>query len=1086
MAMWIRQLDVKDCAGIASASVAMQPGLNVLHGPNELGKSTLVGAIRATLLLPAGSTAAEPLRAWNVDGAPSVELTFEQEAQRVWRVLKRFGGSGSQTYLEFSRDGRAFSQEGRGREVEGLLQNILRWGIEPPGGRGGKKGMPASFITTALLGDQRDINAILDASLADDPNATGRERLTGALQALAEDPRFKQVLASVQEKFDEAFTATGRRRGGRSSPWRQLREDRFAAEQREQNTRQLVEHSESARSHVAALQQEVLAAEAEAEQATAEFKAAQAAQQQQAERAVAAKTLAAAEDELQRAQAQVRSRDEKAAAVATAEEETETLREQLTAAEQDLALVQPLAKAAGERVQQLESGDAEQSRRLREQEAQNRFLKLTQRKAELEARVAAARKIAERETAAKSIQADIEQRTKTLDEQRGLLAAAEAKTAAEQRSIEAMERERDCARYRAAAQRLGVLTKDWDAARALAKTANTLEDQANEARAKAKALNVPARAEIDELKQLDADRRVAQGKLAVGLALEFTPENTGSAEVTLDGETRTRELNAGETVRYEAERELRLAIDGVGVLQVRGGGRHLRQEAEAAADRWRKVADSLFERADVETISGLEDKRLEADELLALADEQDGEATQARVRSEHVEELEQQTVVAKAEAAQRRAAAAKRMAAGVSLDEYMEEHGDLGNEEELGQAIDALKDEVRQRESLRAQLVHEVELGIAQLDGRHQDVARAQQEILDATAQNERWREVLAEAESDQRRLDEERAQVDAEIRAIQSEATAAAEDARLALAKVTQEENAKTQARDEAKQHVQDKENALARLQGEAEAMRTAVEGLDVAGLQAARDESQALLDALPAMDDTPYDLAELGRIANEATNHATSLRHELSTAQGALSQVGGQRIEEQAAQAKEALAALARREHELEVEYGGWQLLRETLAEAEKEDATHLGDALVKPVSERMAALTNGRYSAVGIGPQLNATGIRLGDDEREFDAVSVGTREQIALLLRLGVAEALGSFVILDDHLTQSDPDRMAWIRGLLKEAAQKIQVVVMTCHPNAYLTGDAPDDVYTVDLTKCIERYPVGGLAASPEGRTGPAS
>ena len=1079
MAMWIRQLNVKDCAGIASASVAMQPGLNVLHGPNELGKSTLVRAIRTTLLSPVGSTAADPLRTWNVDRAPSVELTFEQEAQCIWRVRKRFGKSGNHTYLELSRNGREFSQAGSGKGVENQLQNILRWGIEPPGGKGGRRGMPASFITTALLGNQRNIDAVLDASLANDPNASGLEHLTDALQVLAKDPRFKQVQASVQERFNEAFTRKGDKKTAKSAPWSALSVDVGEAERRLQDIQQLVEHSESARSRVAELQQEVLEAEAAAGQATGEFKAAQEAQRQQAERAVAAKVLAAAEDELQRAQAQGRSRDERVAAVAKAEKETETLREQLTTAERDLAIVQRLAKAASERVQQLESGDAEQSRRLREQEAQNRFLKLTQQKAELEARVVAARKIDERETAAKSIQADIEQRTKTLDEQRGLLAAAEAKTAADQRSVEAMERERDCARYRAAAQRLRALTKDRDAARALAKTANTLEDRANEARAKAKELNVPARAEIDELKQLDADRRVAQGKLAVGLALEFTPENTGSAEVTLDGETRTRELNAGEKVRYEAERELRLAIDGVGVLQVRGGGRHLRQEAETAADRWRKYADSLFDRADVETISGLEDKRLEADELLTLADEQDSEATQARVRSEHVEELEQQTVVAKAEAVQRRAAAAKRMAAGVSLDEYIEEHGDLGDEEELAKAIDALKDEVRQRESLRAQLVHEVELGTAQLDGRRQDVARAQQEILDATAQNERWREVLAEAESDQRRLDEERAQVDAEIRAIQSEATAAAEDARLALAKVTQEENAKTQARDEAKQHVQDKENALARLQGEAEAMRTAVEGLDVVGLQGARDESQALLDALPAIDDTPYDLAELERIANDATNNATSLGHELSAAQGALREVGGQSIEEQAAQAKEALAALARREHELEVEYGGWKLLRETLKKAETEDATHLGDALVKPVSERMAALTNGRYSAVGIGPQLNATGIRLGDNERSFNDVSVGTREQIGLLLRLGVAEALGSFVILDDHLTQSDPDRMAWIRGLLNEAAQKIQVVVMTCHPNAYLTGDQSDHVYAVDLTKCIKRHAVGGSAPNDD-------
>ena len=1079
MAMWIRQLNVKDCAGIASASVAMQPGLNVLHGPNELGKSTLVRAIRTTLLSPVGSTAADPLRTWNVDGAPSVELTFEQEAQRIWRVRKRFGKSGNHTYLELSRNGREFSQAGSGKGVENQLQNILRWGIEPLGGKGGRRGMPASFITTALLGNQRNIDAVLDASLANDPNDSGLKHLTDALQVLAEDPRFKQVQASVQERFNEAFTREGKKKTAKNAPWRALSVDVGEAERRLQDVQKLVEHSESARSRVAELQQKVLEAEAAAGQATGEFKAAQEAQRQQAERAVAAKMLAAAEDELQRAQAQVRSRDEGAAAIVAAEREADALREQLAAAEQDLAMVQPLAKAASERVRQLESGDAEQGRRLREQEAQNRHLQLTQRKAELGARVVVAQKIAERETDARNIQAEIEQRTKTLDEQRGLLAAAEAKTAADQRSIKAIERERDCARYRAAAHRQRALAKDRDAARALAKTANALEDQANEARANAKALNVPARAEIDELKQLDADRRVAQGKLAVGLALEFTPENTSSTEVTLDGETRVRELNAGEKVRYEAERELRLAIDGVGVLQVRGGGRHLRQEAETATRRWRQFADSLFDRADVETTSALEGKRRQADELLALADERDSKAQQARLRSENVDELEQQTVVAQAEAEQRRATAARHMDAGVSVDDYIEEHGDLRDEEPLARAIDALKDEVHQRESLRAQRAHEVETGAAQLDHLRQDVERLQEEMRDAAAQNEAWREVLDQAEANQQRLDEELAKVSAEILAVQAEAAAAAQDAHQALDAITQEEDGKTRARDDAQQRLQDALNALARLQGEADAIRAAVEGLDVAGLQAVRDERQACLDALPAVDDTPYDLAELERIANAAVNNATSLGHELSTAQGALGTVGGEFIEEKAAQAKEALAALARREHELEVEYGGWKLLREELAKAAEEDATHLGDALVKPVSERMAALTNGRYSAVGIGPQLNATGIRLGDNERSFNDVSVGTREQIGLLLRLGVAEALGSFVILDDHLTQSDPDRMAWIRGLLNEAAKKIQVVVMTCHPNAYLTGDQSDDVYAVDLTKCIKRHAVGGSAPNDD-------
>ena len=52
---------------------------------------------------------------------------------------------------------------------------------------------------------------------------------------------------------------------------------------------------------------------------------------------------------------------------------------------------------------------------------------------------------------------------------------------------------------------------------------------------------------------------------------------------------------------------------------------------------------------------------------------------------------------------------------------------------------------------------------------------------------------------------------------------------------------------------------------------------------------------------------------------------------------------------------------------------------------------------------------------------------------------------MLLRLSIAEALDTFIVLDDQLTQSDPARMTWMRNLLEAAAARIQVIVMTCHP-----------------------------------------
>ena len=1073
--MWIRQLEVADCAGVKAARVSFEPGLNVLHGPNELGKSTLVQALRAALLLPASSSAADALRTWNVDSAPSVKLTFEQQAQRIWRIRKRFGRSGAQTYLDLSRDGREFSQEDRGRGVENAVQKILRWGIEPPGGKSGRRvrGMPQSFITSALLGDQRNIEAILNASLATDPHASGRDHLTDALQAMAEDPRFKQVLAKVQEHFDEAFTATGRRRSGRGSPWSELRGDRASAEQREQAARQQVESSEAARARVADLQQRALEAEAERAQAVAALQAAHTAERQLRERAAATQALADAQTALQQAEAQVRARDDKLAAVAAAEKEGQALRETLAAAEQALAAAQPLTKAAAERVRQAESENAEQARRLREQEARNRHLKLAQRKSELQASLAQSQQIAAQEAAIGALRADIEKRAEALEAQRRLLAQEVAKTTQSQDEIAALERERDCARYVAAKQRATQLTSERDAARTLAEQAEALEDQAQALRGQAKALGAPAMADLDELNRLRTESRVASAKLDVGLAIEFTPQHAGAAQATIDGATRPRKFDAGEPLRFEAQRELRLTIDGVGTLQVRGGGRDARAEAEAATDRWRRYADSLFDRAGVATTAELEEKRGQAGELLAAAEQRDRDAAEARVRSEDIEDLERLAAVAQAEAEQREQAALKRLDAGVAIDDHLREHGEPGDVEHLDQAIDARKDALRGRESRREQLASEAERDGVQLDRLRADLTREESAFRESVAANEQWRAVLAQGEEETARLERELAQVAVEIEAIGAEAAATSEQARQALAKLQEEERAKTKARDEAEQRQQAATTALARLQGEAETLRAAVEPLNVHGLRSACDDKQAVLDALTAPDDAPEDLTELDRLASDAANRAIALGNELSSAQGALSQVGGQRIEEQAAQAKEALAALARREHELEVEYGGWKLLRETLEEAEREDAIHLGEGLVGPVSERMAALTGGRYSGIGIGPQLDATGIRLGGEERKIVDVSVGTREQIALLLRLAIAEALGSFIVLDDHLTQSDPARMAWIRNLLGEAARKIQVVVMTCHPQAYLTGNE----HAVDLTRCIERHDVGGAAAN---------
>src|SRR3954467_3511606 len=197
--MKLHRLRVSNFAGVREADIEFGPGLNVLYGPNDLGKSTLADAIRLALLLPHASRHIEAYVPWAGGQNPIIELTFETEAQRIWRVRKEFRRGGS-SVLEESKNGGDFDEVERARKVDGRLRDLLRWGIPEPGGSGGSKGLPTSFLATALLSTQSDVTAVLDGSLENDPTASGKEQIAAALQAIAQDPLFVDLLKRTQAR----------------------------------------------------------------------------------------------------------------------------------------------------------------------------------------------------------------------------------------------------------------------------------------------------------------------------------------------------------------------------------------------------------------------------------------------------------------------------------------------------------------------------------------------------------------------------------------------------------------------------------------------------------------------------------------------------------------------------------------------------------------------------------------------------------------------------------------------------------------------------------------------------------------------
>jgi uncharacterized protein YhaN len=182
---------------------------------------------------------------------------------------------------------------------------------------------------------------------------------------------------------------------------------------------------------------------------------------------------------------------------------------------------------------------------------------------------------------------------------------------------------------------------------------------------------------------------------------------------------------------------------------------------------------------------------------------------------------------------------------------------------------------------------------------------------------------------------------------------------------------------------------------------------------------------------------------------------------------------------QTQEALERARALELEQEREYDAYRLLVEQLREAENEQGTHLGRALEAPVSERFARLTEGRYRQVGLDGGLGLQGVAIAGKHRGYAELSEGTQEQLATILRLCIAEYLETSLVLDDHLAQTHHKRAEWFRSTLREAAARIQIVVLTARAEDYLSNEelcdgvpCKDDlgarVRAIDLERVIRR------------------
>jgi uncharacterized protein YhaN len=143
-----------------------------------------------------------------------------------------------------------------------------------------------------------------------------------------------------------------------------------------------------------------------------------------------------------------------------------------------------------------------------------------------------------------------------------------------------------------------------------------------------------------------------------------------------------------------------------------------------------------------------------------------------------------------------------------------------------------------------------------------------------------------------------------------------------------------------------------------------------------------------------------------------------------------------------------------EQELDFEASRHLLESLEAAEMRRSSHLGRCLAAPVTERFLALTGDLYAHVQLDPDLHIEGFVAAGAARRVEELSVGTREQLATIVRLAIAAQLKTAVLLDDQLVHSDTERLEWFRKQLKDSVRTHdhQIIIMTCRLADYTIND----------------------------------
>ena len=232
---------------------------------------------------------------------------------------------------------------------------------------------------------------------------------------------------------------------------------------------------------------------------------------------------------------------------------------------------------------------------------------------------------------------------------------------------------------------------------------------------------------------------------------------------------------------------------------------------------------------------------------------------------------------------------------------------------------------------------------------------------------------------------------------------------------------------------------------------LKTEVRELTTARTEATRRREETAAMA-PDLDAAQTAFKRAQSIMHRAEKDRQRIRVELGKLDTMIDLLAGEAVEEELSDVIMRVGDAERVLDELNFEIAVLRKLEGTLEDAR----ASARDRYVEPVMAELEPLVRLLWPEAVLridAEEVLPTALERSGMEEEFEVLSGGTQEQIALLVRLAFARMLARSgapapVILDDAIVFTDDDRIERMFDVLTRQAQDLQIIVLSCRQRAF--------------------------------------